>query len=810
MSQRLATAEWADPETYAKEHAYEEGKFWLGRSPLNGQPLGYVDDRHICLVSGTRAGKGTTSIINNLCLWPGSVVVVDPKGENATVTAARRGKGSEHCEGMGQAVHVLDPFNAAQVDDSLRSRFNPLDALDPNDPITIDEAGRVADAIVVMNPESKDPFWDQSARTLVKGLILHVLTAPQFEGRRNLVTIRRLIARGDHEGIATLKEMGETDLPSAQALLWEGVAQNNTFNGVVAGIGDSMVNMAVNASKQFESVLQVANRNTEFLDSPGMQACLETSDFKLSDLKTDPKGVSVYLSLPQRYMGEHFRWLRMMITLAMTEMEATKGQPATGHRVLMCLDEFAGLKRMEVIENAVAQIAGYGVKLFFVLQSLEQLKATYKDNWETFLSNAGLKIFFGIDDHFTREYVSKFIGETELLRELGTSTNTVNQQTTQSRGSSSSSSWNQQESTGVSFSDNWKAMPFFLRNTAGLLAAVTGKRQASRSDNTNTAKSDGGSDGTQSTEATADGTSTALGTNENLQKRPLITPDEIGQHFGRIDDQENSNYPGLGLVLLTGQKPGIVQRGNYFEEETLQRCYQPHPDHPGDRLVRTVQSLAVVHTPFGEWKVNQDGTATDMANRLMWMTAPVGMTWDGQSWVGKPEMATWKSMTVRFGRGVEAYHGSSDGMLYSVINGCLKIAKISNGYTHGQESISFAGHSGWRLPTLDELATLTFNERINCCRRICENEHGESEEELIERLYKRLFPEAHKHTVWAATPIGTPPRSLAKKIYYWLSDYKQPTYAWQLPLGDLVIWDVGEDNRMKTPLEAGALLVRGL
>lgn len=585
MSQRLATAEWADPEIYANEHAYKDGKFWLGRSPLNGQPLGYVDDRHICLVSGTRAGKGTTSIINNLCLWPGSVVVVDPKGENATVTAARRGKGSEHCEGMGQAVHVLDPFNAAQVDDSLRSRFNPLDALDPNDPITIDEAGRVADAIVVMNPESKDPFWDQSARTLVKGLILHVLTAPQFEGRRNLVTIRRLIARGDHEGIATLKEMGETDLPSAQALLWEGVAQNNTFNGVVAGIGDSMVNMAVNASKQFESVLQVANRNTEFLDSPGMQACLETSDFKLSDLKTDPKGVSVYLSLPQRFMGEHFRWLRMMITLTMTEMEAIKGQPATGHRVLMCLDEFAGLKRMEVIENAVAQIAGYGVKLFFVLQSLEQLKATYKDNWETFLSNAGLKIFFGIDDHFTRDYVSKFIGETELLRELGTSTNTVNQQTTQSTGSSSSSSWNQQESTGVSFSDNWKAMPFFLRNTAGLFAAISGKRQASRSSNTNTAKSDGGSDGTQSTEATASGTATAEGKNESLHKRPLITPDEIGLFFGRIDNNDDHLYPGLGLVLLTGQKPGVVHRTNYYDDFQFNKCFDNHLDHNGCKMI---------------------------------------------------------------------------------------------------------------------------------------------------------------------------------------------------------------------------------
>ncbi len=176
--------------------------------------------------------------------------------------------------------------------------------------------------------------------------------------------------------------------------------------------------MLLNSPKQYESVLQVANRNTEFIDSPAMQRCLEASDFQLSELKTRPGGLSVYLCLPQRYMSTHYRWLRMMIALTVTEMEKVRGQPATGYPVLMVLDEFAGLKRMEVIENAVAQIAGYGVKLFFVLQSLEQLKAVYKDNWETFLANSGLKVFFNLEDHFSRDYVSKLIGETEVIREV--------------------------------------------------------------------------------------------------------------------------------------------------------------------------------------------------------------------------------------------------------------------------------------------------------------------------------------------------------------------------------------------------------
>ena len=102
---------------------------------------------------------------------------------------------------------------------------------------------------------------------------------------------------------------------------------------MVAGIGDTFTNMLLNSPKQFESVLQVANRNTEFIDSPAMQRCLEASDFQLSGLKTRPEGMSLYLCLPQRYMSTHYRWLRMMIALTVTEMEKVRGRPATGYPV---------------------------------------------------------------------------------------------------------------------------------------------------------------------------------------------------------------------------------------------------------------------------------------------------------------------------------------------------------------------------------------------------------------------------------------------------------------------------------------------
>ena len=523
---------------------------------------------------------------------------MDPKGENATITAARRGRGSKHCKGWARrsrfSIRSRPPRSTTP---SAAGSTRSTRSIPPSDE-TIDEAGRIADAIVVIH-ESNDPFWDESARAMVKGLILHVLTAPEYEGRRNLVTLRKLIMRGDWESVEALRAAGETDIPPAHGLLWTGLANNPAFDGLVAGIGDSFTNMLLNSPKQYESVLQVANRNTEFIDSPAMQRCLEASDFQLSELKTRPEGLSVYLCLPQRYMNTHYRWLRMMIALTVTEMEKVRGRPATGHPVLMVLDEFAGLKRMEVIENAVAQIAGYGVKLFFVLQSLEQLKAVYKDNWETFLANSGLKVFFNLEDNFSRDYVSKLIGETEVIREVRSASDSTSESESVSRstsrsqsetsGRSSSTGTSETEGTNSSVSKgrSWGvnssesrsqnysyAQGLIFRNydyersrrrqesIVGKLEGMDRGQSHGVSHGTSRSRTDGTSESSdhrheRDGRRRRDGTSQSrtAGTSETIQKRALITPDEIGQVFARIDDRAHPAYPGLALVVISGARP---------------------------------------------------------------------------------------------------------------------------------------------------------------------------------------------------------------------------------------------------------------
>ena len=665
MTMRIATAAWADPDEVEERYPYRDGTLWLGRSGGEDRvPLGYLDDRHVCLVGGSRGGKGTTSIIPALVTWPGSICVVDPKGENATITAARRGGGSTHCKGMGQTVKVLDPFQSAQVEEGLRGRFNPLDTLDPKAEETVDEAGRIADAIVVVHEGgTNDPFWDESARAMVKGLLLHVLTAPQYEGRRSLVTLRKLITRGDWESVDALKEAGEKDIPPAHGLLWTGLSNNPSFDGLIAGAGDSFTNMLINSPKQYESVLQVANRNTEFIDSPAMQRLLEASDFQLSELKTRPEGLSLFLCLPQRYMNTHYRWLRMMISLLVTEMEKVRGRPKTGHPILMMLDEFAGLKRMEILESASAQIAGYGVKLFFVLQSLEQLKAVYKDNWETFLANSGLKLFFNLEDNFSRDYVSKLIGETEVVREVRSNSDSTSESEStsrsvsrsESRGTSSSTGTSENEGTnssvssGTSGGTNWSRTkgktytdgrswtPVSILFGSGRMKGNLQKNESrSWSDSLSTGgskgwnegRSDGVSRGTSrsqtdgtsettgysETEGTTRGTSQSRteGSSETIQKRALVTPDEIGQLFARVDDRGAPAYPGLALVVISGAPPVALRRVNYYEDFQFVWLFDPNPDFPfcgPKELCVEGRELGFSWTDFGlsisGWSVKQ-------------------------------------------------------------------------------------------------------------------------------------------------------------------------------------------------------------
>lgn len=365
-----------------------------GRFVMGGQPLGIGDDRHLVTVAGTRAGKGRAVIIPNILHYPGSLLATDLKGELASITARQR-----HA-GLGQKTLVLDPFGVTRgypVTAGLLCGHNPIEQMRGDS--LVEDASLIADALVLASGHA-DPHWDESARTFIEGVILHVKTAARYEGKRSLVTMQKLIAKG-----AKIECQAR---PSMAALCAE-MLSNPSCDGVVQQAG---ADFSERAERERAAVLSTARRHVKFLNYPGIRKVVSANDFDLADLKKEP--TTIFLCLPARHIGTCNRWLRLFVNLTMQVMERELAKPAGGHPVLFCLDEFASLGHMRQIEDAAGQIAGFGVKLWPILQDLGQLKTLYKDRWETFFGNAGVLQFFGNNDITTLEWIAKRCGETTI------------------------------------------------------------------------------------------------------------------------------------------------------------------------------------------------------------------------------------------------------------------------------------------------------------------------------------------------------------------------------------------------------------
>ncbi len=377
----------------------------LGRR--TGRVIGWKDDRHVMLAAGSRSGKGVSLIVPNLLAYSGSALVIDPKGELAAITAGRRGKGTKKGgTGLGQDVHVLDPFGTSGC---VRSSFNPLAELDADSPDVVDDSAMFAEALIT-HPERGEKHWTESAQALLQALILLVLR--EEPERRNLVTVRRLLTLTDD-----LIKFGcppSLKKPAMEVLLDLLRAREHEHYGhICAGVAAQLENMGEN---ERGSVLSAARTQTKWLDSAAIAEALVRSDFRLDDLKL--KKATVYLCLPATRMGTYSRWLRLLIGLALTVME--RADVDVSPPVLFVLDEFPVLGHMADIESAAGQMAGFGVKLWVVIQNVGQLKKHYDKGWETFFANSGVLIAFGNNDSETLTELSKMLGRTDIEDEQAT------------------------------------------------------------------------------------------------------------------------------------------------------------------------------------------------------------------------------------------------------------------------------------------------------------------------------------------------------------------------------------------------------
>jgi type IV secretion system protein VirD4 len=347
-----------------------------GDKPGEWPLLYYSGPGHLLTIAPTRSGKGVGSIVPNLLMADRSVFVIDPKGENAKITARQR-------RAFGP-VFILDPF---EVSGQAGAAFNPLAMMSADSLDLAEDAATLADALVLDSGDAKDSHWNDEAKALISGIIMYVAASEKPEAR-NLDRVRQYLTLPPETFKEFLQEM----------------ADSKAAHGLIARTGGRFLGKT---GVEFAGVISTAQRHTQFLDSPRIARALSRSDFSFADLVAGL--ASVFVVLPPDRLETYNRWLRLMINAALRDLARAPQRPA--RPILFLLDEFAALGRLDEVRRGMGLMAGFGVQLWPIFQDFSQLAAIYGKSAETFFANAEVVQAFNVQDLETAKKLSEFMGD---------------------------------------------------------------------------------------------------------------------------------------------------------------------------------------------------------------------------------------------------------------------------------------------------------------------------------------------------------------------------------------------------------------
>lgn len=352
----------------------------LGRD-ASGRLLRYAGDAHLLTVAPTRAGKGIGLVIPALLTCPDSMLVTDPKGENYRLTAERR-------RAMGHTVIALDPYGVVTNEGA---QLNALDLIAASNAEAGEDAWYLADLLVDPEEQGADSaFWNESARALIAGLILHVATAQKHAQDRHLPGVRSVLCRSKAEFADVLADMSKDT--SKHGLIRRTAAQLGQLD-----------------ERTLAGVLATAYAHTHFLDSPLLSTAMKETTVRFA---SDDGPMTVYLIVPRRRTKIARRYCRLVVGTFLREVATNFDR--SGPRWLALLDEVQNLGRLDPIEDEFTIAAGAGVRFWLIAQDIAGLRKAYPKSWESFVSNADITMLFGINDFRTADLVSKLTGDTTV------------------------------------------------------------------------------------------------------------------------------------------------------------------------------------------------------------------------------------------------------------------------------------------------------------------------------------------------------------------------------------------------------------
>lgn len=339
------------------------------------------DDVGGFVIGPPRSGKGASLIVPNCLLWPDSIVVLDMRGETYEATAGYRSKFSR----------VLR-FSPADENGDTQC-YNPLDfvAIDP-DQRDID-INSIATALL---PTPKgDAYWISDARALFAGVTSWVLENPDIrDNDKNLGTVLNVVEGGDQPLREWLEEVANPELRAE----WISPFTYTT-----------LARFAVMASKQFDGVYgSLAAAVRPFKNNRILRATAR-STFDIRAMRRE--NMSLYLDFRIQQIasiGPIFNVLMVQFMDYMSRNMMKRGD----RRVLVLLDEFQNLGKLENALTVATVLGGYGIPCWFFVQSLRSIDNVYtREGRQTLVNSARAQIFLGAQDPEDQRYVSQLLGE---------------------------------------------------------------------------------------------------------------------------------------------------------------------------------------------------------------------------------------------------------------------------------------------------------------------------------------------------------------------------------------------------------------
>ncbi|MGE7137079.1 type IV secretory system conjugative DNA transfer family protein [Luteibacter sp. NPDC031894] len=368
---------------------------------FRGRKLWIGGAQHVITISPTRSGKTTSLVIPVLLTYEHTIVVLDLKGELYKATSGQR-------KAMGQDVLVWAPYD----EDGKTHRFNPMTLLAGSNPARrIGELQTVA-AILYPDQPGADPFWTTQSRAAFTAFASYLFEA--WERKHP----------GSAGALASLVNTSE-DFPSFERLLrFSSGSDGETTRDMLGSIlreakpGDIspqtrtvFANLAGLADETFSSVIAAMQAPLQQFLSPILAAATNATDFDIRRLRKKP--TTLYVNIPTNKLDESSKLLNIFFsTVIGNNLDKQLGEePDLKYQMLMLMDEFTAMGRVDVWAKRISIAASYGVRDLCIIQSRAQLSGTYGENdAQNFITNHGAQIVFAPREQADANAYSDMLG----------------------------------------------------------------------------------------------------------------------------------------------------------------------------------------------------------------------------------------------------------------------------------------------------------------------------------------------------------------------------------------------------------------